>query len=581
MPPAIPFEDIVHAVHNGLIVTDLQARIVFINRPALELLQFAESEILGQPIVQRLPITGPLVVECLATGEPQLGCHILGKNVDLVVNVTVIEKEGRRLGAVCSFQGMREFELAAQKLQSYNNLNRELTAIFNSSSDGIWVCDGQGIVTNLNSASEKLNGVEAKDVIGRNVRHIVDSGAIDRSVTLEVLETRRQVTIVQHVKKTQKYLLVTGTPTFDEKGDIFLVVVNERDMTQLNAMRRELEQTRQVTRKYKDELANLSMMELSKQPLISESRPMRLVVETALKLAHTEDANVLILGESGTGKGMLAKLIHKHGSPEIKPFVRINCAAVPENLLEAELFGYEKGAFTGAREQGKVGLIELAHGGTLFLDEIGDLPITVQAKLLTYLDDHEIMPLGGLRPRQVACRIIAATNLDLEALVKAKHFRQDLFYRLNGFTLRVPPLRERPEDLFEFINYYLSKYNRAYGRCGRLGREGLEALSAHPFPGNVRELKNLIKKAVVMSDSDRLDDFILKSIPETGRYPDLAERESGAAADRFTLALSKLEKQLLEEALTCCRSTRQMAAYLGISQPTVVRKLKRHGLSGI
>jgi transcriptional regulator with PAS, ATPase and Fis domain len=405
---------------------------------------------------------------------------------------------------------------------------------------------------------------------------MVDGGIIDRSVTLEVLETRRQVSMVQYVQKTEKYLLVTGTPSFDEKGDIFLVVVNERDMTQLNAMRRELEQSRQVTRKYKDELANLSMMELNRQAIVAESRTMRLIVETALKLAHTEDANVLILGESGTGKGMLAKLIHKHGSPTAKPFVAINCAAVPESLLEAELFGYERGAFTGAREQGKVGLIELAHGGTLFLDEIGDLPITVQAKLLTYLDDHEILPLGAVRPRRVECRIIAATNLDLEGLVKAKQFRQDLFYRLNGFTLRVPPLRERPEDLFEFVDHYLSKYNQAYKRSGRLGREGLTALSAYPFPGNVRELKNLIRKAVVMSDSDKLDDFILASLPVS--CPRNAGLAAAAAPVGFAQALSELEKKLLQEALACCRSTRQMAAYLGISQPTVVRKLKRHGL---
>jgi len=281
-------------------------------------------------------------MECLKTGKPQLGRQIFGKRVSLVLNITPIQQNGQVLGAVCSFQKMQQFELAAQKLKSYKQLNKQLEAIFKSSSDGIWVCDSQGKVISINGASEKLNGIKAEKIIGKNVADIVESGLFDRSVTLEVLETKRQVSIVQYVKKTEKYLLATGTPAFDENGDIFLVVTNERDMTQLNAIKEQLEQTRMVSEKFKDKLAELSMLELKEQGIIAETKEMRQVLRAALKLSHLEASNILILGESGTGKGLLAKFIHENSKRRKKPFIQINCAALPEGLLEAELFGYEK-----------------------------------------------------------------------------------------------------------------------------------------------------------------------------------------------------------------------------------------------
>ncbi|PIV01012.1 MAG: Fis family transcriptional regulator, partial [Syntrophobacterales bacterium CG03_land_8_20_14_0_80_58_14] len=296
--------------------------------------------------------------------------------VSLVLNITLIREHGTVTGAVCIFQDLEQFESSARRLESYTRLNRQLKAIFESSSDGIWVCDGQGKVIDVNGASEKLNGIHAKSVLGKTVTELLATGLFDRSVTLEVLETKRQVSVVQYIKKTKKVLLATGTPVFNEDGSIFLVVVNERDMTQLNAIRDQLEQSRMVTEKFKNELAELTVLELKNQEIITESDSMRDVLRIALKLAHVEASNILILGESGTGKGLLAKFIHQNGRRKNQPFVQINCAALPENLLEAELFGYETGAFTGAREQGKAGLFELAQGGTLFLDEIGDLPLS-------------------------------------------------------------------------------------------------------------------------------------------------------------------------------------------------------------
>ena len=578
MEGQLTHEQILNASSNGVIATDAAGHIALMNKAAEKILGFDKKKTIGTYIPDLLPMTGDLVLKCLETGKPQLGQHILGQRLKLVVNVTGIYEDNRVVGTVCNFEGMREFELTATKLESYKQLNEQLHAIFKSSSDGIWVSDGEGKVININEASEKLNGIKAKDVIGKNIKSIVKSGLIDRSATLEVLTTKRQVNIMQYVSRSKKNLLLTGTPVFDDKGNIFLVVVNERDMTQLNAIREQLDQSRMVTEKIRDELAELSLLELRKQEIIAESEEMRQVLRVALKLAHLEASNILILGESGTGKGLLAKFIHKNSKRRKKPFIQINCAALPENLLEAELFGYEKGAFTGAKEQGKVGLFELAQQGTLFLDEIGDLPLSVQAKLLKYLDDQEIMRLGGIKPTKVDCTVIAATNRDLETLRKTRRFREDLFYRLNAFIIRIPPLRERPEDIFGLVNYFLRKYSRTYGQNRRISPEALAELQSYQFFGNVRELSNMLKMAVVMGEKDLLDECIIRKIKGCGE----GLKSDGSQKSNFlglTSEVLALEKYILKGAIERCKSTRDMASYLGVSQPTIVRKMRKHGLS--
>lgn len=578
MKTSVKSDEILNASSHGVIATDPKGVILFANTQIEKFFGLHPGDIVGAHINEVFAASAPLVMTSIASGAPQLGRYVQGKDRSLLLNITLIRESDRIKGAVCSFQEMEQLEISARKLESYKHLNRQMHAIFQSSSDGIWVCDGQGRVINVNEASEKLNGIKAADVIGKTVSEILAKRWFDRSVTLEVLETKRQVSIIQHLKRTQKILLVTGTPVFDETGNISMVVVNERDMTQLNAIREQLEQSRLVTEKYQEELAELSLLELKKQEIIASSSQMRQVLRIGLKLAHLEASNILILGESGTGKGLLAKFIHKNSKRQHKPFVQINCAALPENLLEAELFGYERGAFTGAREQGKIGLFELAHDGTLFLDEIGDLPFSVQAKLLKYLDDQEIMRLGSLKPRKINCTVIAATNHDLEDLTRRNQFRQDLFYRLNTFTIRIPPLRERPEDVFELVNYFLRKYNRAYHLKRRVSSGALKILQSHPFPGNVRELKNILKTAVLMGEQDVVDDFVISGLGVRAEKPPVPKTvlKDGAS---LTDEIGALEKEILEKALLQFKTTRALARQLGISQPTVVRKLKKYALS--
>jgi len=517
---------------------------------------------------------------CLETGQSQLGRHVRGENISLVVNITPINEGERILGTVCNFQEMGQFEQSAQQLESYRQISQQLETVINSSADGIWVYDGDGKVISVNTAALDLDNIKAEDVLNKRVFDLAESGIFDRSVVLEVFKMKRQITILSKALKTGRTLLITGTPILDSGGEISLVVVNLRDLTQLNEVREELEQTRLVSEKYQDELAELSLFELSRQNIIAKNESMRQLLRMAVKIAKMEASNILLLGESGTGKGLLAKFIHQNSKRSKKPFIQINCAALPENLLEAELFGYEKGAFTGAKQEGKAGLFELAQNGTLFLDEIGDLPFSVQAKLLKYLDDHTIMRLGATRTITIDCIVIAATNRDLESLNKEKMFREDLFYRLNTFTMQIPPLHERTEDIFEMVRHYLEKYNKEYGLKRRISAKVMKVLHSYSFPGNVRELKNILKMAVVLSDTDLVDETILRNLEDKTELPDFTTFEKRSIAG-LTREVAAFEKHILQRAMARCRTTRELAGYLKVSQPTIVRKLKKHGLTGL
>lgn len=455
-----------------------------------------------------------------------------------------------------------------------------LQAIINSSYDGIWVCDGQGRVLAINRATEKHIGITADEVLGQAIEDLVEQGLVDRAVTPDVLEKRKVVSNVQLVRSTRKRLLVTGTPVFDDDGEIILVVANERDITLYDEILEELHQSREKEKKLQEELVKIDKILNFEDRYICESKEMRDAVRTALTLAGYNESNILLLGESGTGKGMLARIIHQHSARADHAFVHINCAALPENLLEAELFGYERGAFTGAKSQGKAGLFEVADSGCVFLDEIGELPLRIQSKILTYLDDHEITRLGGTEVRRIDCSIIAATNRNIEAMVADKRFRNDLYYRLNSFSIEVPPLRRRPEDIFELATYFVDKYNTKYGVQRRIGNAVMGLLLTYAFPGNIRELKNMIKRAVALSPGENIDAMIAEAVGETGQrdyqpqVEDLPEESLN-----LTNMLNSFEKVILTKTMKNCRTTRELADYLGVSQATVVRKMKRAGLS--
>ncbi|BCS89766.1 sigma 54-interacting transcriptional regulator [Pseudodesulfovibrio sediminis] len=557
----IPFHLILSHLDVPVIAVALDRKVVYATPSADQAFDYEPGEMYGLELARIIP-----GIDVDQTTDTEFEHATAGK-FTVVTNPILMNDE--IVGTLISVHPSNE-ESGVTQTKEYKRLAAHMEAVFETSSDGIWITDGDGVVLDINKASENLNSIYAAQAIGKNVAELVKESFIDRSATLEVLKKKRRISVLQQVRKTGRQLIVTGTPTFNEDGSIRLVVLNERDITDLNELRSTLAQTRKAKEKAEAELTGLSLMELKKGHVVAESTSMRKAMETAQKLAKFETSEILLMGESGTGKGLLAKFIHDTSPRRDKPFIQVNCATLPETLFEAELFGYEKGAFTGASEQGKSGMFELAAGGTFFLDEVGEIPLDMQAKLLKCLDDHEYYPLGASQPKRVNCIIVAATNRNLKALVEHKEFRRDLLYRLNTFTVNIPPLRQRPEDVFELTNHYLNQFNTIFKTSKRIGTAGMKIMQKHPFPGNVRELIGVLKKAVVICEEDNLDEYLEDIFERTG--------EKGREIGTMSEEVGRLERKMLRQAMTACNNTREMAGYLGISQPTVVRKMKRYNL---
>ena len=496
-------------------------------------------------------------------------------NIDISPNLD----KGGVAGVIFNFQEQYLMNTRPLEMSESAFLQLQFETAFDFSEQGIWILDGQGIVLKVNPAAEKMIGISASEVIGKNIVLLAETGVIDQALTPHILKSKRPVTKLLHVVKTNKYVMASGLPVLDENGDIVLVVVNEMDITTLKNLQGQLEALRVVADKYKDELSDLNLVDIEAHGIISESKEMKQVLNVALKLARFDVSNILILGESGTGKGLIAQFIHKNSKRKDKPFIQVNCAALPESLLEAELFGFEKGSFTGASSTGKIGLFEMAQSGTIFLDEIGDLPLALQSKLLKCLDDHEIMHIGGLKPIKIDCTIIAATNRDLKARVKTNKFRKDLYHRLNAFCIELPPLRNRPEDIVALSNFFLEKYNRKYGMQKRLTLKAIHSLQQYEFPGNVRELKNILNQCVVIHDGQMLDEILPGDL--NGDAEKETWRPSLEAGDQVDLKelVNGFEKNILNHAIRQYKTTRKIAAYLGTSQSKVARMLKKYGMS--
>jgi PAS domain S-box-containing protein len=575
MDGKIEYDIIFKLAGCAMVIINQQGEVSRINKKSEKLLGLHSCNVLTNDIRQLIPAVTQPVTMFLQTQATVSDFALYHSTLRLNMDIVPIQDDTTFIGGICCFRKNSADITKVRKTTHQRILNQQLEAIFASSSDGIWVCDGDGQVIMLNKASEVLNGIQANKVVGHNIFDLLKTKVFDQSVTVKVLKNGRQETILQYISKTNKYLLSTGTPALDERGRISLIVVNERDMTELSTLKKKFEQSQKVKERFKEELSELALRKFQQSHFIADSPVMRNILQMSLKLAHIGASNILLLGESGTGKTMLSQLIHKNSNRRKNPFIEINCAALPESLLEAELFGYEKGAFTGADEKGKIGLFEMAQGGTLFLDEIGDMPLALQTKLLKYLDNHEIRRLGGTESIQVDCSIIAATNQDLMEMVQKKNFREDLFYRLNSFILKIPPLRERAEDIPNMVRMYLEKFNRKYSTEARISSRTMQSLLTYSFPGNIRELKNIVENGVALSENSQADEFIHISlgnieISVVDNLPDIAESEDL----NLQKHLQKQEKQLLQKAKQRFITTREMAKHLGISQPSVVRKLK-------
>ncbi len=491
-----------------------------------------------------------------------------GKNA-LVTSTPVFDNTGEIVLVVTNVRDLTDLIDLEHKLEQVEGLRqRELGAIFDSSYDGLYITDGQGNTLQLNKAFERIMGVKPEECVGQNMADLVRDGVFTRSGTLLAIKTRETATIPLQ-SKTGKNALVTSTPIFDEDGNIILVVTNVRDITELNDLQGKVEQLEGLSRMYQVQLNELK----SSKSCILHSNKMRKLLKIVNHVS-TVDSTVLILGESGVGKEVVADILYTSSPRANKPFIKVNCGAIPHNLLESELFGYEPGAFSGASKTGKAGMFELADGGILFLDEIAEMPLDLQVKLLRVLQNNRIMRIGGTKEIEVDVRIITGTNRNLQNMVAENLFRKDLYYRLNVVPIFVPPLRERREDIPVLTRHFLEVFNRRHKMNKRLSADVLKYFVSYDWPGNVRELENLIERLVVTTQSDIIGMEDLSSWAELE-----AASQPKTEIIPLHMALENTERNLLEEAFSIYNSTYAVARVLGVSQPTVVRKAAKYGIA--
>ncbi len=460
------------------------------------------------------------------------------------------------------------YEVGMTKAMTISLDEKEQEVLLDSMHDGIWVIDSQGITLRINNAMERIAGIKSEDVIGKHVTTAMRDLKFTACVTLRALEEKRTVTMFDDYANGRR-CLNTSTPIFDTEGNVWRVIASIRDITELDSMHARLSDLERANQNYKTQLESFD-----NHGIVGISEASAALRKNILKAAKS-DALCLILGDTGTGKSLTARRIHEHSTRGAAgPFVALNCGGIPAQLVESELFGYERGAFTGALREGKKGVFELAAEGTLFLDEVAELPLPMQATLLHVLDDGSFRRVGGSKELKSDVRIIAATNKDLEDMVVQGTFREDLFYRLRVLSVKIPSLRQRPEDIPELMYHFLQTLEGDEEKHRSFAPAVISALMAYTWPGNIRELRGIVQYLHTMTEGSifRMEDlpsYFLADLPvdKVPLYPH---------ASSLKEAVEHVEKNLISTALRELGSTYKAAKRLKVSQSTIVRKAQKY-----
>ena len=564
------FENILEISGNAACISDPHGTIILITKKAislfgdtLEAIDVTSIEQLSYALsvsLKKLFVKGNIAnyeAKLILEDKIQADSKLIHTHDETMFAITLFQRPGA--DRQNSF-----FDMITKLLNTIESTNQKFQ-------DGYWITNAKGQVIGLNSDAGISNRVSKHRALGMNVDDFVKLGIINKSVTTEVLKRRTGVTFLQTLNSGIK-MIATGIPLFDNKGNIELVVVSDHEVNDLNAILGlptlgdlSLQQPIALFK-------NLNKIGIQIDEIIIVSPAMQKILERALRVAVT-DTSLLIQGESGTGKSIFAKLIHLVSKRGEQPFVRIDCASIPDTLLESELFGYEKGAFTGAKHSGKIGQLQLGDKGTIFLDEIGDIPLNLQAKLLRFLEDGKLMRVGGIESIKINARIIAATNKNLKKMVKDNLFRQDLFFRLSVVPLNIPPLRSRPEEIEPLVHHFLDKFNKHHNMDITILSDALSFIENYSFPGNVRELSNLIERLVVLSAKNYIGVKELKAhLSEFETHDDL---NNPFLEWNLKKAVSDFEIGLIKKAIKTFKIQKKAALHLGIDQSTLSKKLNR------
>ncbi len=560
------------SIPMGVFVIDSDKKIVNCNESGLKMIKSTYQQIINLPAGETFNQAD--IDKAFSTGETLLNQIHITDDMGVLVDYSPILNEKKQVdGMIIIVQDLPMVEEMAMEIEYVKDLNTDLNAILATMYDEILVVNKNG---ELLRHSEKFIpdfwGVDdLEELVGKNLMEFEEKGVFSPSVARLARDKKKKVSVVQQTP-SGKSVLAVANPIFNEDGEIHRIIIASRDITETKKLKSELRETKRLSKNYKEELEKLKSKDDFANKIIYCSSKMEQVINRTKKLSDF-DSTVLILGESGVGKELIANTIHLEGNRSEKPFLTINCGAIPEDLLESELFGYTKGAFTGADAKGKVGYFGQADQGVLFLDEISELPSRLQVKLLRVLQEKEVTPVGSTKSIPVDVQIIAATNRNLEKMVEDGTFREDLFYRINVIPIQVPPLRERPEDVpllaFNFIQQLNEKYEKNY----HLSPEALNLLEVYDWPGNIRELQNLIERLVVTADDNVISaEFVNQSL-RFGESKKVKPMITGILP--LQEAREHLEEQLILLAMKKYKTTTKAAKALDISQSAVSRKYQK------
>lgn len=467
-----------------------------------------------------------------------------------------------------------------EKQISYLNKQQYLyNEMLNKLEEGIYITDEEGTTLFVNDAFVNLSGLSRSTLIGKTVYELRDRNILPNSCCSKVIEIKKPYSTINNYYEGQK-CLVSGSPITDSDGNLTRVISVIRDVSELDMLMKNIAKEKTLGLSYSKIIESNKNIKDHDELVISNNLEMKSIYKKAKRLANV-DSTVLILGETGVGKDFLASYIHAMSERSKKgDLIKINCGAIPEHLIESELFGYEEGAFTGAQKGGKKGLFEEANNGTLFLDEIGDMPYTLQVKLLNAINDRKFYRIGGNKPVNFNARIIAATNANLEKYVKEKKFREDLYYRLNVVTLRIPSIRNRKEDIIPLTQQFLEYYNNRYRRNYFFSPECIEKFLMYSWPGNIREMKNLIERLVLLSEdicisSDLFMEQITSNDGDGSLSGDFFIKDNGISLKE---KMDQYEKAIIERTLITTKTLKEAAKKLDVDISTIVRKKQKYSI---
>ncbi len=565
-------KEILDKTQEAVMAIDQDGRLTLFNHAAESITGMVAQEVLNLPVERLFPECR--LMEVIKSGEPEIEHRQRLNETDIVITRMPVKDGQRVTGAIALFRDITELTGLHEQIDRLKEMQSLLEGILHSTQDAISVCDESGIHVLINPAYTGLTGLSETDIIGKPVTADIIEG---ESIHLQVLKSKKPVANARlTVGKQNKEIIASAAPIIVD-GELRGSVGILKDLTEMKKLSRELSLARQIIRKLE--------AKYTFDDIIAEDPQSKTLVEKGKQAARTP-ASILLRGESGTGKELFAHAIHNLSDRRYNQFVRVNCAAINENLLESELFGYEEGAFTGARKGGKNGLFLEAHNGTIFLDEIADIPISTQVKLLRVLQEKEIMPVGATKTINVDVRVITATNVNLEKAVEAGRFREDLYYRLNVIPIVIPPLRERKKDIQALVESMIQKFNMEYGRSAReLAPEALRKLLNYDWPGNVRELQNYISRAMLNMKSYEIlvEERHLPKFFDSDQTPGIhraqVANQENTSGTSLAAVLDSAEKHAMMQALERSGGNRIRAAKdLGISIRNFYYKMEKHHL---